>query len=377
MKKIKTYILLLAGALSLGSCGNDKGAGAQQQAQANQVQPFPVITIPEKTVTGYNSYPTRIEGIVNSDVRAKVQGYIKEVLVDEGEKVKKGQPLFRLETQSLTQDANAAKANVNAAQVEMNKLKPLVEKGIISEVQLETAKAQLEQAKSQYESISANIGYATVKSPVNGYVGSIPSRQGTLVGPNDQTPLTTVTDITKVYAYFSMNESDYLNFIQSTEGEDLQSKINNFPEVILVLTNGSTYEEKGKIQTVTGQINRNTGTVSFRAIFENPNQLITNGNSGTIKIPVTYKDVPVVPKNATFEQQGRIMTYRVADSNKVKSTTLQTKADVGNLYVINSGVKKGDKIVAKGVGKLRPGTPIKPQEVPFDSIAKPVDQLFQ
>ena len=376
MKTIKAYIGLAAGVLMLISCGDDKSNQQQAQAQS-QVMPYPVISITNKTVTGYNSYPTRIEGIVNSDVRAKVQGYIQKVLVDEGAKVRKGQPLFKLETQSLTQDANAAKASVNAAQVEVDRLAPLVKKDIIGEAQLETAKAKLEQAKSQYESISANIAYATVKSPVDGYVGSIRLRQGTLVGPNDTTPLTNVSDTKQVYAYFSMNESDYLNFIQSTKGETRQEKVDNFPEVSLVLTNGSTYEQKGKIQTVTGQVNRNTGTISFRAIFDNPNQLLTNGNSGTIKIPVTYQDVTVVPQNSTFEQQGKILAYRVADSNKVESTTLKTKAAIGNLYVVESGLKKGDKIVAKGAGKLRPGTKIQPQEVPFDSIAKPVDQLFQ
>ena len=376
MRTIKTYIGLAAGVLMLISCGDDKSN--QQQAQAQQqAMPLPVVTITTKTVTGYNSYPTRIEGIVNSDVRAKVQGYIQEVLVDEGEKVRKGQPLFKLETQSLTQDANAAKASVNAAQVEVDRLAPLVEKDIISEVQLETAKAQLEQAKSQYESISASIGYATVKSPVDGYVGSIRLRQGTLVGPNDTTPLTTVSDIEQVYAYFSMNESDYLNFIQSTKGESRQEKVDNFPEVSLVLTNGATYEEKGKIQTVTGQVNQNTGTVSFRAIFDNPNQLITNGNSGTIKIPVTYEDATVVPQNSTFEQQGKVLAYKVGEDNKVASAAIETKAAIGNLYVIESGLQKGDKIVAKGAGKLRPGAEIQPQEVAFDSIAKPVDQLFQ
>ncbi|MDN3596078.1 efflux RND transporter periplasmic adaptor subunit [Zunongwangia endophytica] len=377
MRKIKAYMGFVAGVLMLVSCGEDKSNQQQAQGQQQQAMPYPVISIPAKTLTGYNSYPTRIEGIVNSDVRAKVQGYIQEVLVDEGERVKKGQALFKLETQSLTQDANAAKASVNAAQVEVDKIKPLVEKDIVSEVQLETAKANLEQAKSKYEGITANIGYATVKSPVDGYVGSIRLRQGTLVGPTDSTPLTTVSDIEKVYAYFAMNESDYLDFIQSTEGENRQDKVNNFPEISLVLTNGETYGEKGKIQTVTGQVNQNTGTVSFRAIFDNPNQLITNGNSGTIKIPVTYKEVPVVPQNATFEQQGSIMAYKVADSNKVDAIKIKTKANVGNLYVITSGLKEGDKIVAKGAGKLRPGATIKPQEVPFDSIAKPVDQLFQ
>src|SRR5690606_21301372 len=137
----------------------------------------------------YTTYPTSLEGIVDSEVRAKTSGYITHVLVDEGQKVKKGQTLFTLETQSLSQDAAAAKANVNAAQVEVDKLKPLVEKNIISAVQLETAKAKLAQAQSGYNSIAANIGYATIKSPVDGYVGAIPFREGALISPTSQVPL--------------------------------------------------------------------------------------------------------------------------------------------------------------------------------------------
>ena len=366
-------IVLVALSATLFSCGD--GQKPQQQAGQGQATPVTTITIPNETLTGYNSYPTSIEGIVNSDVRAKVQGYIQEVLVDEGARVRKGQPLFKLETQSLSQDAAAAKASVNAAQVEVDKLKPLVDKGIISNVQLETAKANLEQAKSQYESIVANIGYATVKSPVDGYVGAIRLRQGTLVGPNDTTPLTTVSDIEKVYAFFSMNESDYLSFLQTAKGDSREDKIANFPEIALVLANGQEYEEKGKIQTVTGQIDQNTGTVTFRAIFDNPKQLITNGNNGTIKIPVTYTDVAVVPLNATFEQQGNIITYKVVD-NKTETAKITTKATVGNLYIVNEGLKAGDKIVAQGANKLRAGAAVQPNEVPFDSIAKPVNKLF-
>ncbi|MBD3631303.1 efflux RND transporter periplasmic adaptor subunit [Cyclobacterium sp.] len=139
------------------------------------------MEVPLKTVTAYSSYPVGIEGTVNSAVRAKVPGNITDVLVDEGEAVKKGQTLFRLETASLAGEAGAAKANVNAAQVEVDKLKPLVEKGIISNVQLQTAEARLAQAKANYNSITANIGYATIKSPVNGYVGAINYRIGSLV----------------------------------------------------------------------------------------------------------------------------------------------------------------------------------------------------
>ena len=376
-KRIFNYLVpALLGVLVFTSCGDDKSSG-EAQGQAQQVQQLPVISIPQQTLTGYSSYPASIEGIVNSGVRAKIQGYISDVLVDEGAKVRKGQPLFKLETQSLTQDANAARANVNAAQVEVDKLKPLVEKNIISSVQLETAKAQLEQAKSSYESIAANISYATVKSPVDGYVGAIPYREGALVGPSDTTPLTTVADIEQVYAFFSMNESEYLNFIQKTEGSSLQEKIENFPEVVLILANGKEYEHKGKIETVTAQVDRTTGTVSFRAIFDNPNQLITNGNSGTLKIPNVYSEVPVVPLNSTFEQQGKIIAYKVDSNNKAQTTEIIPRATIGNLYVVASGVEPGDKIIAKGANKVRPGTAIQPNEVPFDSIAKPAKQIFQ
>ena len=351
----------------------------KQSAQQgpNQVPSFDVSTLAKRTVTGYKTYPTTIEGIVNSDVRAKVSGYIQKVLVDEGQKVKKGQPLFKLETQSMSQDAEAAKAAVNAAQVEVDKLVPLVEKGIISNVQLETQKAKLLQAKSNYNSIVANIDYATVKSQIDGYVGAIPYREGSLVSPTNVTPLTTITDITRVYAYFSMNESEYLDYLQSTGGDTLQEKLNNFPKVSLILANGQEYVEEGKIETSIGQINQNTGTVSFRAVFENPNQLLTNGNSGKIKIPTIYENEIVIPQEATFEQQKEIMVFKLGENNLISTTKIKIKAPVDHLYVVESGLQEGDKIIVSGVGKLRSEMEITPNGVPLDSIIKPIKTVFK
>src|SRR5690554_5333311 len=221
MKKL-SYFGILVGAVVLASCNGNANQGQQMAVAPMSV---PVVEIPLKDVSGYTSYPTSIEGVINSQVRAKVSGYITDVLVDEGQPVKKGQTLFKLETQTLSQDAGAAEANVAAAQVEVNRLKPLVAKGIIGKVQLETAEARLVQAQSSYNSIAANIDYANIKSPVDGYVGAIPYRQGSLVSPNDPTPLTTVSMIDEVFAYFALNERDYLNFIQNTEGENLGEKI--------------------------------------------------------------------------------------------------------------------------------------------------------
>lgn len=375
MKKrtISRIIIPMAAFLVIVSCGSKQEQKAPQAPPA----PFPVAQLQPKTVTSYAEYPTTIEGIVNSDVRAKTSGYIQKVLVDEGQKVRKGQVLFRLETQSLSQDASAAKARINVAQVEVNKLIPLVEKNIISEVQLETAKANLAQAKANYSSVSANIGYATIKSPVDGYVGAINFREGALISPSDPTPLTTVSDISKVYAFFSLNETQYLDFLEKAEGKTLNEKLANYPEVSLILANGSTYSEKGKIQTSTGQINPSTGTVSLRAIFNNPNRLITNGNSGKIQIPNTFENAIVVPQQATYEQQGNVMIFKVGEDNKVSTSIIKIKSTVDNLYVVESGLDPKDKIVTTGVGKLKNGVVITPQETSFDDAIKPIATLFK
>ena len=368
------YILSLGLLIVLYSCGDKNEA---QQAPQGPPPSFPVVQLQKTTVTGFTEYPTKLEGIINSDVRAKTSGYIQKVLVDEGQKVRKGQVLFKLETQSLSQDAGAAKARINVAQVEVDKLVPLVEKNIISKVQLETAKANLEQAKANYSSIAATIGYATITSPVDGYVGAINYREGTLVSPSDASPLTTVSDISKVYAFFSLNESQYLDFLQNAEGKTLEDKLANYQDVNLILANGTVYSEKGKIQTSTGQVSENTGTVSLRAIFDNPNQLLTNGNSGKIQIPTVYENAVVVPQESTYEQQGNIMLFKLGEDNKVINTIVKVKAAVDNLYVLESGVDANDKIVTTGVGKLRDGTVITPQEVPFEEVIKPISTLFK
>ena len=243
-------------------------------------------------------------------------------------------------------------------------------------MQLETAKAKFEQAKAGYSSIAANIGYATIKSSVDGYVGSIPFREGTLVSPGDPTPLTTVSDIDEVYAFFGMNEKNYLDFFQNAEGETMEKKIKNMPPVSLILANGTTYDQKGKIETINSQINSETGSVSFRAVFDNPSRLLTNGNSGQIQVPKTYTDVVVVPQESTYEQQGNTYVFKV-NNNIAVSNAFSVKATVDNLYVVESGVKKGDTIVAQGVSTLHDGTTIKASVASFDSIAKPLEKVFK
>ncbi|MDT7828751.1 efflux RND transporter periplasmic adaptor subunit [Pricia sp. S334] len=375
-KRLPGFFIVLV-VLSLAfSCGNDKEGKAGQRGQGQQVMPYPVIAVETRNVSTFNSYPTTLQGDVSSEVRPKISGYIQDVLVEEGQRVKRGQILFRLETQTLDQDAAAAKANVNAAQVEVNKLIPLVEKDIISPVQLESAKARLEQAKSSYQGIGANIDYANVRSPVDGVVGSINFRKGALVSTQTQLPLTRVSSVGTIYAYFSMNEKNFITFIREAEGKNMDEKIENLPKVKLILATGDEYSQEGSIETIAGDIDPQTGTISFRARFENPEGILRNGGSGTVKVPQEFTDALVVPELSTYEQQGNTYVYKVVADTLVPAA-LSIKAQASPFYVLQGGLAKGDSILGNGVGKVRPGTKIKPEPTPVDSIVNSFDTVFK
>lgn len=384
MKRYFHIIALASLAISIASC-EKKG---QQQA-TDAAMPYKVVEVPIQSVTGHTLYPTNIQGKITSNVRAKISGYIEQLYVDEGAIVKKGQALFRLETNSLAQDATAAQAaiqtaeaRVNVAQVNADKLVPLVQKGIISNIQLETAKAdlasaksQLASAKAQYESVAANLDYSIVRSPIDGIVGAIPYRVGSLVSPNDPQPLTVVSDDSEVYAYFSMNEKEYFNFLEKIEGNSIKEKLQHLPEVRLVLANGQTYTHSGKIETITGQVNPTTGTVQVRALFPNKERFLSNGNSGTILIPQEYKDVLVVPESATFEQQGQVYVYSVVNDT-AKATQIEVMDRVNKLAIVKDGLQKGEKIIGTGLGTLRSGTAITPQPTKFEEINGSIKSTF-
>lgn len=370
-KNIFNIGIYCALALVLFNCGKKEA-----EPKAAPLLPYPVIQVSKQNVTTYETFPTSIEGEVNSEVRPKISGYIKEVLVTEGQAVKQGQLLFKLETQSLSQDAQAAKANVNAAQVEVDKLKPLVEKNIISNVQLETANAKLLQAQSTYNSIGANIDYANVKSPVDGFVGSINFRKGALVSAQNTMPLTNVSSIDEVYAYFSMNEKAFISFMADAKGETAKEKLEQFPEVKLQLANGELYKKSGRIETITGDINTQTGTITFRAKFDNKAGLLRNGSSGTILIPKTYIDVLVIPSESTYERQGKSFVYQVIQDSLVDKPIAILKSS-GRLFIIKDGIEVGETILAKGLNKVSSGSKIKPIMKPLDSIINSFNTVFK
>ena len=370
----QSFLSILAASIVIASCGkNDKSA---QPEGAQPVKEYKTLTLQPESATLNTDYPASIQGQQNIEIRPRVEGYIDKIFVDEGAVVKTGQALFKISAPEYEQEVRTASASIKSAQaavstakLAVNKVKPLVEKGIISKYDLESAQynyesalATLAQANAALVNAKINLGYTTVTSPVNGVVGSIPFRLGSLVSSNNAEPLTTVSSIGNVYAYFAMNEKAMLNFTQSGSGTSLAQKIKALPPVSLLLSDGSTYDEKGRIETVNGLINTETGSVNIRARFPNPKGIIRSGSSTTVRIPNEVKESLIIPQSATFELQDKLFAVTVGKDGKTKNisiTVLENTA--GNFYVVKSGLQAGDQIVLEGVASLKEGSEIKTQ----------------
>jgi membrane fusion protein (multidrug efflux system) len=372
----QSFLSIIAASVIIVSCGNKNDKSAQAGG-APQVKEYKTLTLEPKSATLYTDFPASIQGQQNIEIRPRVEGYIDKIFVDEGAVVRVGQPLFKISAPEYEQQVRTASASIKSAQADLsaaklavNKVKPLVEKGIISKYDLESAQytyesavASLAQANAALVNAKTNLGYTTVTSPVNGVVGSIPFRLGSLVGSSTAEPLTTVSSIGNVYAYFALNEKMLLSFTQNSDpGSSLVQVIKKMPAVTLLLSDGSTYGEKGRIETVNGLINTETGSVTFRARFPNPQGIIRSGSSATVKIPKEIKEKLLVPQSATFELQDKIFAVTVGKDGKTKNVNIKVLENTaGNYYVITEGLKTGDQIVLEGVASLKDGSEIKPQ----------------
>lgn len=387
-QNFKTFIARLF--MQLGSliflciataCNNKPGDSvAQNPPPAPTYSVFKVVA---KTATLQTDYPATLQGEQNIEIRPKIDGYVEQIYVDEGAVVKKGQLLFRINAPQYRQDVNtaaaaisSAEADVSAAELQVKKTKPLVEKNIISKYELESAeytlqahKAALAQAKATLANARINLGYTTVTSPVNGVVGTIPYKLGSLVSSTTTMPLTTVSNIGKVYAYFSLNEKQLLDFSRQYKGNTLDAKLKQLPPVTLLLADGSEYPEKGKVETIGGLINTETGSASFRATFPNPVRLLRSGGSAIVEIPVIVENAVVIPQKSTYELQGKRFVYLVNDSNKVISTEIEVMSvAAGQYFVVTKGLKAGDTIVYESTSSLQDSTAIKPDLLPQNKI---------
>lgn len=383
IKQIRNLGILLV-LITAYSCSN---APQGQAGMAGQVREYQVMSVKPQSTTLFKDYPTTLQGQQTVEIRPKVAGYIEAILVDEGAYVKKGQVLFRLNANDIQASVRSAEAQVKvaeaevvAAKINLEKTKPLVEKDIISKFDLESSEsnlkareAQLAQAKANLENAKANLQYTVISSPTDGFIGNFPYRVGSLVSSSIAQPLTTVSNTSNMFAYFSMNEKDFLALTKSLDGKNMQEKLAQMPPVSLVLADNSTYETEGTIQTASGLVDQQTGAVNVRAIFSNENGMLRSGGSGLVRIPEHMESVLIIPQKVTFELQGKHFVYVVGEENKVRSTPIDVI--VGNLkdsYVVTSGLNSGDQIVIEGIASLRNDVQIQPKLMETQNMAENV-----
>lgn len=338
------------------------------------LQRLPVAEIRTGTATTYQDYPATIEGAINVEIRPQIEGILLATLVDEGAYVTKGQPVFKIDDRPFRERYNNARAIQQAAEgtlmtakLEVEKLTSLVENKVVSDYQLKTARAALQvaqgnlaQAKAQVANAAISLGYTIIRAPVNGYIGRLPKKQGSLVATNDPEALTRISDVRNVRVYFSLGENDFVNFKSQYPGNTLTEKIRQLPPATLILSDKSSYNLPGKIDMIDGQFNETTGAITLRATFANPSALLRSGNTGKIRISLVHSNVLKVPVEATIEMQDKVFVYAVGDSNKVARLPITIIGKSGDNYLVSDGVRNGQHIVLSGIDRLQEGAVIQP-----------------
>ncbi|MCF0166034.1 MAG: efflux RND transporter periplasmic adaptor subunit [Bacteroidales bacterium] len=363
MKLTRLSLYLVAAAAIASSCGNEEPA----KIEIN----YPVMTIKDTTVVIPTTINATLTGRQDIAIIPQVSGFLEELCVKEGEKVKKGQLLFVLDQTKLKaaldvaySNVEAAKASVATEELNVKSRKQLFEEDIISEYELKmaenkllAAKASLEQAYAQVTTAKTDLSFSELRAPSDGVVGSITYRQGALVSPSIEKPMTYVSDNSQMYAYFAMTEAKLLSFYEMF-GTDNDHLISLLPPIELLMANGKKYELQGKVESISGVIDPLTGTTSVRSVFDNPDRILRSGGACRVQLPVTYDNAVVIPLSATYDIQNKHFVYTIVDGKaKAREVTIENLGD-GRNCVVHSGLKAGERIVSDGAGLVKEGEQI-------------------
>ena len=362
--------LLFIGIVGLSMTSCQEKVAPQKRAETI----YKTLTVEKSNQVLRSGFAATINGCQTVEVRPQVSGMITDIRINEGDFVRKDSTLFVIDQtpykaayEIASANVMSAEANLSTAKLILESSKELYEQDVVSEFELMTAnnnlaeaEAKLALAKAEMNSAHNNLSYTMVKSPVNGVASMIPYRVGALVNSNISQPLVTVSDDSKIFAYFSMAENQMLDLIQ--EYGSLKEAIKDMPEVELIMSNGKTYKHKGKINAVSGTISASTGSVSFRAVFPNPERLLRDGGSGTVIIPSVHEDCIIIPQTATFELQEKIFVYKVIDGKASSAVITVMPQNNGVEYIVESGLEVGDVIIAEGAGLVREGATIRTSE---------------
>ena len=362
---MKKVLMFAAASMLLASCG---GGGGRPTFGDNE---FPVVAVGTSSTTIQSTYPANIKGVQDVEIHPKVQGFIVQINVKEGQTVSAGQVLFVLDNATYQAQVRQAQAQVNTATASLNTAKLTYENsqklhasGVIGDYELQSSKnsyesavAGLAAAQASLASAKEMLSFCYVKSPAAGVVGSLPLKVGTLVSASNT--LTTVSNISSMEVYFSMTEKDVLAMGKNAGG--LTGAIEAMPAVKLKLADGTEYGQEGRVTKMSGVIDAATGSVQIIAVFPNPEKVLKSGGSGAIIIPKSNTDAIIIPQGCVSEVQDKKFVYILDKDNKVKYTEIKVDPqNDGNNYIVTEGLKTGDKYVTNGITKLSDGMEIVP-----------------
>ena len=361
VKKI-VYALLL-GCFVLASC--------QEKKEEKAAMVYKTMKVERSSQAVKTFYSATMKGKEIVEIRPQVSGLITKILTAEGQKVHKGQTLFIIDQVPYQAALNTAEAALNAAkaaeataQLNYDSKKQLLDQQVIGDYEMKTAQqallsaqAQVSQAQAQVANARNSLSYTVVKSPLSGVAGMIPYHVGALVSSNIAEPLISVCDDSEMWVYFSLSEREVTDL--TLQYGSLECFMQGMPDVSLLLSNGKEYGQKGRVDAVSGIVDTKTGAVSLRAVFSNRDHLLRNGGNGTVVVSTVREDVIVIPQTATFELQNKVFVYRVVDGKTQQTEIEVAPLDDGKNYIVESGLKEGDVIIAEGAGLLKDGIEVK------------------
>lgn len=344
-----------------------------KKEQSKKEEHFKVVRPLVKDTVSTNDYVADINAFQHVEIRARVGGFIESILVDEGQEVRKGQVLFTVNTSVYQQNLQKAKAatksvsaELNAAKIELQGSKKLLDKNFISRSEYDLAAAKLEALEAKYNEALAeeaeaelNLSFAQIKAPYDGIINRIPQKEGSLV--EEGTLLTTISNNKAMFAYFNISEVDYLKYMASMD-------VNELKEVSLILADGNRYPFKGVIETTESEFDRNTGTIAFRAKFPNPDNVLKHGETGKVLVKNKVRNALFIPQKATFNRQEHLCVFVVGDDHTLEVRKISPSLRMPHLFVVETGLGPKDRILLEGVQHVKEGDKIIPETVSFSQV---------
>ncbi len=371
MKKISFYTVIFI--VLLTSC-------QKTEKIIPKAESYPVLQVTTIDTMGYTDYVAEISAEQNVEIRARINGYLEKIHIDEGQYVKQGQLLFSISNGEYKEELAKAKAihrialaEAKAAALEVKNNQQLFDKNIVSKTELEIAENKLEASNAKVEETFANqtsfahkLSYTVVKAPFNGIVNRIPHKIGSLI--EEGSLLTSISENDEVFAYFDVSEKEYLNYAIGVKNDSVATKT-----VSLLLADGKEHTTKGTIETIEAEIEKKTGNIAFRARFNNRDKILKHGASGKIRLEKKYSNVILVPQKSTFDLQERLYVYVIDQNNKIESRNIVSNNRIPHFFIIEKGLKKGEKILYEGLQNVRHGDSIAPRVVTMKTILKEIN----